>query len=380
MLFEYWKRTYTWHKTRKLSNFEFLDMSAWEICGLMRTYINDWIVDYEGDNDFMNKFRSHLPKQYYGAEFELLLYNILRKRGWGVEKHPDLGSRKHLDFKVDVPGQLDLLFECTLAGDSFENISDATQKEVVEDIIDSLEYYPYYINVTYNKISPNSLSRKRLIKFFGEKRKKSEGIENEQLIHLPDSFQDNGWELDFTMVRKPDNKPIGRRSLGYLVNRARTINTSKPLITALNDKKPSKYGQIAAPYIICVNTSDRFASDNCYYEALFGQYGPLPVMSDHGSREGFFLGQLTNNTRVAAVLFFRNFRLHSIDAAECSVWHNPFAKFPLPPNLLPFSEYIFKLNGNLIETQIVKKDVDFHSLLGIEKPFYLAAKEAVPDE
>ena len=297
MLFDERERLYIWHKTRKLSNFEFLDISAWDICVFLRPRLNHWGVDFEHDADFISKFKSRLPKQFYGAEFELLLHNMLKNKGWEIKRHPDLGTSKRLDFKLNLPDATSVLLECTLAGNSFENTSDKTQKEIIEEIIDELEYYPYYINVTYNKISTSNISKKRLVRFFDDKRKKSEGIENEQLLHMPDSFNEDGWELDFTMLRKPVDKPIQKRSLGYMVNRARSINTSKPLLTALKDKKPSKYGEIEWPYVICVNTSDLFASDNAYYEALFGQFGPGPILVEDTRQEGLFLGGKSNNTR-----------------------------------------------------------------------------------
>ena len=61
-------------------------------------------------------------------------------------------------------------------------------------------------------------SKRNLLQFFEEVRKVSEGIPNEQLRHITHPFEYNGWSLEFSMIRKPEDKPINRRNLGYMIS------------------------------------------------------------------------------------------------------------------------------------------------------------------
>jgi len=165
MLFSSDPRTYTSHQNRKFSTFEFLDRSAWSICALLREYLTKWAKDFDNDNEFLRRYQSKDNKQHYAAEFELLLYTLLKKQKFQIEKHPDLGTTKRLDFRIrDLSGS-PLLLECTLAGDSFENLSEKNQKSTIAEIIDEIEYHPYFINIIYKTISRESISKNKLLQF-----------------------------------------------------------------------------------------------------------------------------------------------------------------------------------------------------------------------
>lgn len=376
MLFKEGVRTNKGHRKRKFSMYEFLDDSAWSICDLLRGYLSLWATDFKNDKEWISRFTSRDSKQNHSAELELILYTILKNKGFRIEKHPDLGKEKRLDFKVSPPESDPMLIECTLAGDSFDSLSDQNLKATIEEIIDEIEYYPYFINVTFNTLSKKSISQKKLLRFLEEVRVKSEGISNEALFHINHSFDDSGWQLEFSMLRKPE--PARKRSLGFMMNHAKAINTSKPLITSLNDKKPSRYGIIEQPYIICVNTSDQFGSEECFSEALFGQYGKDFVYTDRIFSDGFFLNKEKQNTTVAGILFFHNFGSYMLDKAECSLWHNPYAKFPVPQNSLPFDEFIFSEKDDRLEIQVLRKEKKIIDLLKIDKERYLFCKQDKP--
>ncbi len=378
MIFKEGIRNITTHKKAKSSSFEFLDNSAWSICDLLRGYFTYWVTDFESDHEFINRFKSKNLKQHFSAELELLLYTMLKNEGFLIEKHPSLGTAKRLDFKVTPPKSEPLLIECTLAGDSFDSLSDQNLKSTIEEIIDEIEYHPYFINITFNTLSKTSISQKRLLHFLEEVRLKSEGIANDELLHINHQFEDNGWQLEFSMLRKP--QPVRKRSLGFMMNHAKAINTSKPLLTSLNDKKPSKYGIMKQPYIICVNSSDQFGSEECFSEALFGQYAKDFIYTDRIFPDGFFLNKERQNTTVAAVLFFRQFGSYILDKTECSLWHNPYAKFPVPQNILPFDEFIFKETEDRLEIHVLRKEKTVIDLLEMDKEKYLYCKQDKPVE
>ncbi len=296
MLFEHYKRDYLDHKTRKLSAHEFLNISAWPIADLMRDYLNHWSPDFLLDKEFISKFQSKLDKQHYSATFELLTYSIFKNAEFSIEKHPFTGVTRRLDFGVKSKNGFECHLECTLSSNSFEGPKEKNQKETVEEIIDEIEYYPYFINLDFNKTSDISISKKKLLRFIDEIKEKSEGIPNEELFHYKHLYKDNGWEIEISLLRKSDSSI--KRSLGFITQDARTIKTSKPVLTALKDKKPSSYGITSLPHVICLNTSDLFTKENCFSEALFGQYDSSRIDLDYSYDNGFLVLSEASPTKI----------------------------------------------------------------------------------
>lgn len=373
MLFSSYIRDNSDHKRRKETAFEFLDRSAWKISELVRHKVNELSTVYNPDGEFVKMIKSKSDKQHYSAVFELLTYSIFNRSNFSLARHPETSTGKKPDFRATL-NDFKVLIECTLAGHSFDSLVDKNRKDTIEEIVDDIEYFPYWINLDFQTISDQSVSKRKLLSFLEKVKELSEGIPNEQLFENKYLFEDNGWEVEISMLRK--TTPEIKRSLGFISGGAKTIDTSKPILTALQDKKASRYGIDNEPYIICLNTSDLFTKENCFAEALFGQYGDNEIDLNYTMQNGFFLaGGKPINTSVSAVIIFRNFDLYTLDSSSMAVWHNPYAKNKIAPTLLPFDEYIYEVDGSLLKKQIIKKERNIFDILGINKGEYIASKD-----
>jgi hypothetical protein len=374
MLFQPYIRDFNEHRPRRLSAYEFFDQSSWKIAEFMREYLNNIGQCVEEDKEFINMFRSKNDKQHYSAIFELLTYTVLKNFGFEIEKHPDIGTLKKPDFRTVTSGkELQLFLECTLAGNSFENLTDKNRKETVEEIIEGLDYFPYYVNLSFRSISDRAISKKKLINFIEEVKQKSEGISNEELFQRKHLYQDDDWKIEISLLRKPDTSH--KRSLGFVSGNAKTIDTSKPILNALNGKKPSRYGISSSPYVICLNTNDLFTKEHCFSEALFGQYDYNKIDLNFDYKNGLFIAnKQPNNTSISAVIIFRNFDAFTLDNSQIAIWHNPYAKNPVPLNLMPFTEYIYEKNLNYLERKIIEKEGNIFTLLQIDEIKYKELK------
>lgn len=373
MLFSSYIRDNREHKRRKETAFEFLDRSAWKISELVRQKVNELCTAYKPDDEFIRMFKSKSDKQHYSGVFELLTYSIFRLSGFSLTRHPETPTGKRPDFRATITGFTTFL-ECTLAGHSFDSLTDKNRKDTIEEIVDDIEYFPYWINLDFETISDQSVSKRKLLDFLEKVKELSEGVPNEQLFENRYLFEDNGWEVEISMLRK--TVPSIKRSLGFISGGAKTIDTSKPILTALNDKKASRYGIDTEPYIICLNTSDLFTKENCFAETLFGQYGNTEIDLRYSPQNGFFLaGGKPINTSVSAVIIFRNFDLYTLESSSIVVWHNPFAKNKVVTDLLPFDEYYYEVDGSLFKKQAIKKEKNIFDFLGIDKEEYIASKD-----
>jgi hypothetical protein len=373
MLFSSYKRDNFDPKRRKETAFEFLDRSSWKISALVRDKVNEWTRLYDPDDEFIRMFKSKSDKQHYSAVFELLVYILLTRSDFSLTRHPDTKTGKRPDFHATL-NHFRGFIECTLAGHSFDSIADKNRQETVEEIVEEIEYFPYWINLDFEKISEQSVSKRKLLRFLDGIKLTSEGVPNEALVEIKHLYEDNGWEVEVSLIRK--NRADIKRSLGYIMGKPKTIDTSKPILTALNDKKASRYGIDTDPYIICLNTSDLFTKENCFAEALFGQYGDNEINLRYISQNGFFLVEgKPVNTSVSAVVIFRNFDLFTLDSSSVAVWHNPYAKNKVPIKLLPFTEYVYELQENTLRRTTVQKEKDLFQILDIDKDEFIASKD-----
>lgn len=362
-------RTNNQSKIRKQSAFEFLDESAWPIASYMRNIVSNWLAQFDDDNEFTSKLKSKDNKHHYAAMFELLVYRIILNSDRVIEKHPLTKTLKQPDYKlIGNTTNEDIYVECTLSSNSFTNANDKSKSESIEEIIDSLEYFPYWIGIDIKHNSNKSLAKRKLLSWINRTVSSTEFVlvDNGQPIKAGFSIDD--WEIEFTFIRKGD-KSI-RKSLGFVMGGVKPIDSAKPIFTALKDKAPSKYGIDCNPYVICLSTDDLFSKGECYFKALFGQSNPSRIYEEPNTN-GFLLQNTAPvNTSVSAVVIFRNFDLFTLDTCSISVWHNPFAKNPIKHELFPFTEYHYEICDNELLRKTILKDEDIFNILKIDKIEY----------
>lgn len=362
------------HKQRAETNFEFLNRSSWKISELAREKFNQFCTSYNPDNEFIQMFKSKSSKQHYSAVFELFVYTILTKSNLKLSRHPQTKTGKRPDFLVESKG-FKIFLECTLSGHSFEREEKKNRKETVEEIIEKMDCFPYFVNLEFITISTQSISKKKLIYFLNQIKDRIVGLSNQELVFRKYLFDEDGWSIEISLSRK-SNQSINR-SLGFISEKAKVIDPSQPLLTALNDKRTKRYGIETEPYVICLNTSDLFTGEDDFGKALFGHFSINKFNLIHTNQPGFFVANGNPiNTSVSAIIFFRNFDIFTLDNCSISMWHNPFAKNKLPINFMPFNEYIFSICGNgIIQTSKTVKDFDVFKAFEIKEEEYIANKD-----
>lgn len=353
------------------TSYEFLERSSWNRCRFARDLISMWMDDMTDDIEFISQIKSKNDKQHYAAVFELIIYSFLRKQGWMVDKHPSLSKSTTPDFAAKSENMGTIFFECTLSGNSFDSIDEERRKAAVENVIRQIYYYPYFINLDFKKISKISITPKKFKRFIDEVKELSEGFENEQLFHRRFLYRENDWEIQISLLRKSNNRI--KTSLGAISQDAKIIDSKKSILTALNDKKPSKYGIEDAPYVICICSNDMFFHTEEMYCVLFGNDDSSYINLEFSGSRGFFYHNKPINTSVSAVILFKNTDILTLGNAEWSVWHNPFAKHPLALKKLPIDEYYFVKEDSKLLKNVIYKQTNIFELLNINELTYNTA-------
>jgi hypothetical protein len=368
MLFDSFERTFSGYKKRNQSAYEFLNNSSWKISDLSRITLDKFAQNSNVDNEFLKVFKSRSNKQHYAAVFELMVYAALTNSKFTLQKHPITQTGKRPDFLAGSEDGRNFFLECTLSGNSFENEDEKNRKEAVEEIIDNMDYFPYWINIEFSTSSKKSISKKRLVNFIRQIQSICDNYTDVQLLNVYFEFEDNDWLLEISLFRKTD--PNIKRSLGIISGGAKMINKSKSLLTALNDKRTTKYGIQNQPYVIGISVNDISISESDFTEMLFGQYCK-EVIDLNQLNNGFWISNGNPiNSSVSAIVFFKNFDLYVLDSSEITVWHNPFAKNILDKHMLPFEEFYFEKVENTLIKNKIHKQVDIFKMLGINKLEY----------
>lgn len=352
------------------SSFKFLERSSWNRSILMKSMLSNWIVPMLDDHEFLSQIKSENDKNHYAAIFELIVFVLLRNLDFKVNKHPVLKKKTTPDFEAINKSKHKIILECTLSGNSFETLDVEKRKAAVVAIIRDIHYYPYFINISFKEVSKTSISKKSLLNFIDTVKDASIGYPNETLFNRKHPFVNNGWKLEISLTLKTD--PNIKVSLGAISHGAKIINGTKAILTALNDKRPSKYGIVDVPYVICLCNNDIFLNLEEMHEVLFGTNSEGFINTSSAGKSGFFLHNNSPiNTSVSAIILFKNTDIFTLDSSKWSIWHNPFAKKPLDKDQLPLDEYYYEMNQQVLEKKVLIKNYNIFNLLSIDEKLYI---------
>lgn len=345
------------------STFDFIERSAWPIAGMVREFTNKFLDPFREDKEFISKLKSKSNQQHNAAMLELLLFALLKRFGLNIEKI-ERSIEKTPDFAISDEQGNNIYLECTLAANAMESIEERSRKESVMRFLEEIPDLPFYVSARFNSLSEQSISKKRLLHFI---RECVSALGPNAGITQPSqefTYDGQGWNLDISFITKLNKDH--KRTAGVQIDPAKIIDNFSPLYSALNSKKPGRYNLGDHPYIICVGVDDMSADEYEFSESLFGQGMARDVYLDW-PMQGFLLNNCEPiNTSVSAVLFCKTLKEFSLESAKLSLWHNPYAKFPVPQSLIPVTQFHYKRenkrlmrNENVVELDLLKVlDID----------------------
>jgi hypothetical protein len=158
-------------------------------------------------------------------------------------------------------------------------------------------------------------------------------------------WRGDGWEIEFYPVAKlpefrgtaglrPTSEDVDSRGIAALVGNVEEPQTAQNLRESLRGKA-GKYGQPGIPYVIAVNVVGWPVKGHHIMDALFGQASlTIDRISGESTRRrlanGFWVGHSGPvYRRVSAVLIVPDLTPCRIADATPSLWHNPWAEYPL---------------------------------------------------
>ena len=358
----------------------FLDRSPRRDFDKIRRLLGLWYSHYpkQHQGDFKTRFRSEDNSNHISAFFELWMHELLLRMDYQVEIHPDVrGVRTHPEFLARKNGIPMFYVEYTLAEGSREEAAARKREDIVYDTLNKTDspYFFLEIRIVKSTTTPPSGSKWRTI------------LENELSKIDPDdplfrsaehdlfpkwTLKDNGWEVVFTAIPKTTGargrkgiRPVGITWLGPT-----WIRDHVHIRNSINAKS-TKYGDLGLPYVVAVNAISHFSDDILIQEALFGDEVVRIFRKPNGSyghelarkRNGTWIGPKgPQNKGVSCAVILDYLLWGNITRVNPILWHNPWARNPLPPDCWLLSQKKLDLSNGHIETLIGIRAHDIFAL------------------
>lgn len=310
--------------------FSFLDRSAWRESESVRESLGVFFRRYpkEARAELKSKFRS----QFTSAFTELFLHDLLLRLGCEITVHPVLGeTASRPDFLARFPHGEEIIVEAVLVTElSNKERARNARLNALYDTIERNVKSPNFWLCLGPVFNPDAVPAHAPIWKFIKKRIAhldpnvvAEASSNAPANALPKwTYRHaDGFELEICVIPKSpeyrNNPEI--RAIGAFPGQARWGGSGSALREAITGKA-KKYGSLAKPFIVAVNTVGAWGTErDDLVEALYGAKEPM--------EKSDAVWNPTKNKRLSGVLVTKAWPLN-IQSADLCLYHNPFATRP----------------------------------------------------
>ena len=360
-LFDQIERQGTGPRLYAQPDFDYLNRSARPGVEVIRQTLEDWFSRYPATHrpELRAQFRSD-NYQHRSAHFELVLHELLLRLGVTVEVHPAIqGANRRPDFLATSTSGAKWYLEAVLAtNQTREEAAAEARKNQVYDAINQLNSPDFFIGIDQIGSPENPPSGQHIRAFLAERMAGLSRDEIAALLEQPDvpgfealprwRYEHDGWTIDFFPLPKSESLrgQTSVRPIGLEFSGVQLLHTKESIRNAVQ-RKASRYGEVALPYIIAVNVLSDSVDRIDAVEALFGdeQWPGEPRVAN-----GVWRGKgAPQNTRVSGVAIFERLEQSNLPRVISRFYHNPWAARPYQGEL-----------DRLTHAVVIENKIQFH--------------------
>lgn len=362
MIFDSILRSDASPKLHAETEFSFLNRSAGEEMHLARSRLEALIATYPDPDDLVRRFRSGDDTHFRSAEFELLLFALLSKRGFKLTPHPALPERtSRPDFLVESPSGDTFFLEAVLAKKDQGVLRQHPLVATTLDVLSSNSHPNFLVMVSTSGRPTTQPSRNTLL------RKTVAWLDSLDPDAVLEAMEAGGHDalpsLDWTHEKLtislqafPQSKGSRGQSTRLLAGQmggAGWVDSWSPIRDAIRFKG-SKYGTFDRPFVVAVNFGGYFLGRIDEMQALFGQEQVTVSITDRDAparmsraRNGAWIGKSgPQSKRVSAAWLFDGLDAYNLKSRKPTLYLHPWADHPVPRDLLQFPHAIGQ-DGNM---------------------------------
>jgi len=298
------------------------------------------------------RLRSPMPAIHLGAFWELYTHASLRRLFGAVivDVGEDHLERRQPDFSLtDRDGGV--CFEATaVAGDDFVRRGERPRAQQFYSLVERSSNRDFLLHLQLISVGPSTPGRRLLteierwlnsLDWKSELRKKEAGQPPAERV-----FRRDGWAFEIGaspwlphLRGRKDLRLIGSKVEGFgSSGRFRLMDEVSPLRSALRRKAGHRYELDGRPFVVASLCAGALVDDEDIAQALLGPIRHRLGGGGHYVGGGLWLGEddQPRNRDTSAVLTAINLNPAGVAQVEPTLWTNPWARNPLPSNLLPW--------------------------------------------
>ena len=306
-IFEVNIRKDTGRKRLSESVFAYLNRSAKPGNAMSRNLIEEWLAHVPQSErvDLCARFRSGDNVNFGTAFQELFLHEFLLRQKCQIEVHPTIGGiSKRPDFLIQEPDGVSFILEARTSTDVAGGPKSHPRGDRVRDFLREMTLDGYKLGIDELAVGAQDLPQRPFQKHILDAISAKAGTD---IIAIPAYSTPDGWKIRLTAFSSARYGSGQRTTLMQELWSRTWTGPSYPLREALN-KKAGKYGQLAVPYVIAINSADVMLTDQDFEATLFGVRPGITIagMTDELARGFWGTERAPAHRRVSAVLFTKN--------------------------------------------------------------------------
>ncbi|WP_167094346.1 hypothetical protein [Parvibaculum indicum] len=342
ILFDEFERTLEDSRKTGMSVYEYTNLSNRPEAERVRTFVETCLEKYPDPqrSELVGRLKSANPIAYKGAEFELLLHELLIRAGHEVEL-PPIGSaiEKQPDFLVRTASGEAFWLEATIAGLNLKKVGDGRRTDDLFDAIDGVDSEDFDLWVEVEGVPTQQVSAKAV------KQKVEQwlaGLSYEAILagdggeHL--LLREADCEIEvIPLPRKQQDR--GKDTGGAIAARTEGgWSSTKEHVRTAFERKRKRYGDLEEPFVVAINALSLGAGYDDFEDALFGGKAAQLILTPDGKKKAYstrlpdgMFGTLDKpgNAQVSGVLAARNLGFWEIGQRDLNLILNPWASVAL---------------------------------------------------
>lgn len=324
--------------------FKYYNDSARPEVDNVRILLESWFSQYpdEEKQDLKSRFKASFDPTFY----ELFIYILFKRLGYCLTIHPELpNTRRHPDYLAKRGDEILYIEVKHMTMHSTSTQSLERRKNTVLASINKVNSSNFLLNLKSVIFKNDSQpSGKRIIYFFNQEISKydadlyTSSLRQNRLRKMPKiTYNDEKVTIEVQLLPKlPEYRGVKSRAIAIYPSETQIGNDSKDIFGALVTKG-TRYGNLNAPYIICINKQGVSLDITEIQEALYGSLQTSwsrdsPNRNDRleFAGNGFFGSKHTpKSTRVSGVYITNANTANLGTTAAHAFRRNPFAKYPI---------------------------------------------------
>jgi hypothetical protein len=327
-------------------SFTFMNRVDQPLWARIRDVLDGWFAEYPraAAADLRARYRAADSRQHVAAWWELYLFTLYRRLGYGVTVHPTVPGRSgQPDFLITRQGE-EIYVEAAVVNSGVVDDEDrhGAREGWIYDLVNEARNPNFHVQLEFERVGMQRPKAAEIVQPLERWLRDHDPDAVAQAIDAGEDLPElvlpvRDWTLVFTPLPiKPERRGRRGRLLGIYPASGGLVN-DKEMVRKTLERKRRQFGRLDSPFVVALLATSSFMADEDIAQALFGSEAVQYRVNDPTfeprtvrQRDGFLMpGHRPRGTRVSAVLVGKSLFPWTCARELPHLWLNPWAVHPL---------------------------------------------------